>query len=133
MRESTCEPLGWHVWYFSWVMHHSPWLHALFFHYFWFFLNSPGPPPRSRSHSRCHRCLPGGVEPWFGLGSRVPHPQGTSLYFSPIFLVCISCSPSAKLDWKGFRAKIIHYMAASRDNSQPPGCGTPGRSPTHEN
>jgi hypothetical protein len=24
-------------------------------------------------------------------------------------------------------------MAAGRDNSQPPGCGTPGRSPTHEN
>jgi hypothetical protein len=39
-----------------------------------------------------------GWEPWFGLGSRVPHPQGTSMYFSPIFLVCISCSPSAKLD-----------------------------------
>jgi hypothetical protein len=39
-----------------------------------------------------------GWEPWFGLGSRVPHPQGISLYFSPIFLVCISCSPCAKLD-----------------------------------
>jgi hypothetical protein len=39
-----------------------------------------------------------GWEPWFGLGSRVPNPQGTSLYFSPIFLVCISCSPNAKLD-----------------------------------
>jgi hypothetical protein len=74
-----------------------------------------------------------GWEPWFGLGSRVPHPQGTSLYFSPIFLVCISCSPSAKLDLNGFRAKIIYYMAEGRDNSQPPGCGTPGRSPSHEN
>jgi hypothetical protein len=45
----------------------------------------------------------------------------------------ISCSPSAKLDINGFRAKIIHYMAAGRDNSIAPGCGTPSRAPTHEN
>jgi hypothetical protein len=31
------------------------------FSIFWFFLNSLGPPPRSRSNSWCHRCLPGGV------------------------------------------------------------------------
>jgi hypothetical protein len=48
------------------------------FPFFWFFLNSLGPPSRSRSNSRCHRCVPGGLEPWFGLGCRVPHPQGTS-------------------------------------------------------
>jgi hypothetical protein len=29
--------------------------------FFWFFLNSLGPPPRSRSNSWCHQCLPGGV------------------------------------------------------------------------
>jgi hypothetical protein len=29
--------------------------------FFWFFLNSLGPPSRSRSNSQCHRCLPGGV------------------------------------------------------------------------
>jgi hypothetical protein len=58
-----------------------------------------------------------GWEPMSGVGSRVPHPQGTSMYFSPIFLIFISCSPSAKLDLNGFRVKIIHYMAAGRDNS----------------
>jgi hypothetical protein len=39
------------------------------FPFFLFFLNSPGPPLRSRSNSRCHRCLPGVVGtivwPWF--------------------------------------------------------------------
>jgi hypothetical protein len=29
--------------------------------FFWFFLNSLGPPSRTRSNSRCHRCLPGWV------------------------------------------------------------------------
>jgi hypothetical protein len=117
VKESTYEPLGCHVWYFSYVMHHSPWLHALFFHFFDFFW-IPHAPLRDLGQTRggidvCHV----GWEPWFGLGSRVPHPKGTSLYFFPIFLVCISCSPSAKLDLNGFRAKLIHYMAAGRDNS----------------
>jgi hypothetical protein len=58
-----------------------------------------------------------GWEPWFGLGSTVPHPQGTSLYFPPILLVCIYYSRSPKLDLNGFRTKIIHYMAEGRDNS----------------
>jgi hypothetical protein len=73
-----------------------------FFDFFWI----PQAPLRDLGQTR------GGInvyqvgwEPWFGLGSRVPHPQGTSLYFAPIFLVCISCSPSAKLNLNGFRAK----------------------------
>jgi hypothetical protein len=40
------------------ITHHDS-MH--YFSIFSFFLNSPGPPPRSRSDSRCHRCLPGGV------------------------------------------------------------------------
>jgi hypothetical protein len=31
------------------------------FTFFWFFLNSLGRPSRSRSNSRCHRCVPGGL------------------------------------------------------------------------
>jgi hypothetical protein len=90
---------------------------CIVFPFFWFFLNSPGPPSRSRSNSRWHRCLPGGVGtmvwPWF----KGPTPTGDLPVFFPYFLVCISCSPSAKLDLNGFRVKIIHYMAAGRDNS----------------
>jgi hypothetical protein len=42
-----------------WRISHHDSMH--YFSIFWFFLNSPGPPPRYRSNSRCHRCLPGGV------------------------------------------------------------------------
>jgi hypothetical protein len=87
------------------------------FPFFWFFW-IPQAPLRDLGQTR------GAIdvcqvrwEPWSSLGSRVPHPQGTSLYFPPIFLVCISCSPSAKLNLNGFRAKNIHYVAAGRDNS----------------
>jgi hypothetical protein len=90
---------------------------CIVFPFCWFFLNSLGPlRDLGQTRGAIDVCQVG-WEPWFGLGSRVTHPQGTSLYFSPIFLVCISCSPSAKLDLNGFRAKIIHYMPAGRDNS----------------
>jgi hypothetical protein len=102
--------------FIRWCITHHDSMHC-FFHFFDFFLDSPAPlRDLGQNHGAIDVCQVG-WEPWFGLGSRVPHPQGTSLYFSPILLVCISCSPSAKLDWNGFRAKIIHYMAAGRDNS----------------
>jgi hypothetical protein len=90
---------------------------TIFSIFFWFFLNSLG---TLRDLGQTHGAIDVwqvGWEPWFGLGSRVPHPQGTSMYFSPIFLVCIYCSPSATLDYNEFREKIIHYMVAGRDNS----------------
>jgi hypothetical protein len=40
------------------ITHHDSMHYSSFF---WFFLNSLGPPPRSRSNSWCHWCLPGGV------------------------------------------------------------------------
>jgi hypothetical protein len=43
-----------------WRITHHDSMHS-FSIFFWFFLNSLGPPPRSRSNSRCHRCLPSGV------------------------------------------------------------------------
>jgi hypothetical protein len=90
---------------------------CIVFPFFLFFLNSLGPlKDLGQTRGGIDVCQVG-WEPWFGLGSRVPHPQGTSLYFFPIFLVCISCSPSAKLDLNGFRAKNIHSMAEGRDNS----------------
>jgi hypothetical protein len=75
-----------------WCITHYDSMHcfSIFFDIFWI----PQAPLRDLGQTR------GGIdvcqvgwEPWFGPGSRVPHPQGTSLYFSPIFLVCISCSP----------------------------------------
>jgi hypothetical protein len=92
----------------------TPWIVFPFFWFFWI----PQAPFWDLVQTR------GGIdvcqvgwEPWFGLDSRVPQPQGTSQNFSPIFLVCISCSPSAKLDLNGFRAKNIHYMEEGWDNS----------------
>jgi hypothetical protein len=44
------------------------------FPFFWFFLNYLGPPSRSRSNSRCHRYVPGGLGTmvWFWLQGPTP-------------------------------------------------------------
>jgi hypothetical protein len=42
----------------------------------------PGPHSRSRSNSCCLDVCQVGREPKFGVGFRVPHHQGTSMYFS---------------------------------------------------
>jgi hypothetical protein len=56
-------------------------------HYFSIFLNSLGPlRDLGQTRGAIDVCQVG-WEPWFGLGSRVPHPQGTSIYF-PQFLWC---------------------------------------------
>jgi hypothetical protein len=80
----------------SCITHHdSMQCFSIFFYFFWI----PQAPLRDLGQTRgAIDVCQVGWEPWFGLGSRVPQPQGTSLYFSPIFLVCISCSRSAKLD-----------------------------------
>jgi hypothetical protein len=92
------------------ISHVNPW-HAMFgvflgdtsltmtwcsvFPFFWFFLNSLGPPSRSRSNSRCHQCVPGwlGTTVWSWLQG--PTPSGNLQVIFPIFLMCISCSPSS--------------------------------------
>jgi hypothetical protein len=53
--------------------------------------------------------------------------------FSPNFLMCSICSPSSNLNFKGFRLKIIQYMAAGQDNSSKLGSGLTTRSSTHQN
>jgi hypothetical protein len=79
------------------ITHHDSM--QFFFHFFDFFFWIPYAPLRDLGQTRgAIDVCQVGWKPWFGLGSRVPHPQGTSRYFFPIFLVCISCSPSAKLD-----------------------------------
>jgi hypothetical protein len=87
------------------------------FLFFWIFLNTLAPLPDLAQTRAAFDVCQLGWEPKLCVGSRVPHPQGTSMYFFPIFWGCISCSPNAKLDLNRFRAKIIHYMAAGRDNS----------------
>jgi hypothetical protein len=87
------------------------------FPFFWIFLNSLAPLLDLGQTLATFDVCQVGWEPKFGVGSRVPHPQGTSMCFFPFFWGCISCSPSAKLDLNGFRANIIHYMAAGWDNS----------------
>jgi hypothetical protein len=48
------------------------------FPFFKFFLNSLGPlPDLGQTRGAIDVCKVG-WEPWFGLGCRVPHPQGTS-------------------------------------------------------
>jgi hypothetical protein len=59
------------------------------------------------------------VNPWhamFGIFPRCYITHHDCMHCFPIW-ECISCSPSAKLDLNRFRAKIIHYTAAGRDNS----------------
>jgi hypothetical protein len=71
---------------------------CIVFPFFLIFSEFPRPPPDLGQTRGAIDVYQVRWEPWFGLGSKVPHPQGTSMYFSPIFLVCISCSPCAKLD-----------------------------------
>jgi hypothetical protein len=55
------------------------------FPFFWFFLNSLAPLRELGQTRGAIDVCQVGWETWFGLGSRVPHPQGTSLYFSLFF------------------------------------------------
>jgi hypothetical protein len=63
------------------VLHHTPWLHAVFFH-FLNFLNYLAPLPYLGQTLPAFDVCQVGWEPKFGVGSRVPHPQGTSMCFS---------------------------------------------------
>jgi hypothetical protein len=66
-----------------WCITHHDSMHC--FPFFLFFLNFPGPLwELGQTHGGIDVCQVG-WEPWFGLGSRVPHLQGTSLYFFSYF------------------------------------------------
>jgi hypothetical protein len=80
-----------------WCITHHDSMHcfSIFFEFFWI----PWAPLRDLGQTRgAIDVCQVGWEPWFGLSSRVPHPPGDLPVFFPNFLVCISCSPSAKLD-----------------------------------
>jgi hypothetical protein len=101
--------------------------------FFWIFLNHLWLNFKSKSNTRRPPFLLVGGEPKFAIGIGVSHLQGTSRYFSPIFLKCSLCNPSSNLNLNGFRPKIIQYMAAYRDNSSYLGSSLPTRSPNCEN
>jgi hypothetical protein len=72
VKEFTCELL--HAmfgifprWY---ITHHDS------MQYFSIFLNSLGPPSRSRSNSWCHRCVQGGLGTMVWSWLQVPTPSG---------------------------------------------------------
>jgi hypothetical protein len=55
------------------------------FPFFWIFLNSLAPLPNLGQTRATFDVCQVGWEPKFGVGSRVPHPLGTSMYSSPFF------------------------------------------------
>jgi hypothetical protein len=55
------------------------------FPFFWFFLNSLVPPSKSRSNSRCHRCVPGGLGTMVWSWLQGPTPSGDLQVIFPNF------------------------------------------------
>jgi hypothetical protein len=66
---------------------------SVFPFFFWFILNSLAPLPNLGQTHGAIDIFQVGWEPWFGLGSRVPHRQGTSMYFPQFFWCAFLVGP----------------------------------------
>jgi hypothetical protein len=68
---------------------------SIFSIFFLIFSEFPRPPSRSRSNSRCHRYVPGGLGTMVWSWLQGPTSSGDLQLIFPNFLMCISCSPSS--------------------------------------